>query len=227
MKRRDFVKLSALGSAAVLAKSCSTSSDKKQVPILETSKKIKVVSTWISGIDANKEAIRILSSNGSAITAVEKGLNVTESDPNNTSVGFGGMPDASGVVTLDASIMDDQYNCGSVTYLQNIEHPISVARKVMEETPHVMLSGKGAYDFAIEQGFTHKNLLTESSLQKWQEWKKDNSFNLPHINHENHDTIAMIAMDANGKMAAGCTTSGWAFKKHGRVGDSPIIGAGI
>ena len=186
-----------------------------------------MVSTWISGIDANKEAIRILSSNGSAITAVEKGLNVTESDPNNTSVGFGGMPDASGVVTLDASIMDDQYNCGSVTYLQNIEHPISVARKVMEETPHVMLSGKGAYDFAIEQGFTHKNLLTESSLQKWQEWKKDNSFNLPHINHENHDTIAMIAMDANGKMAAGCTTSGWAFKKHGRVGDSPIIGAGI
>ena len=227
MKRRDFVKVSALASAAVLAKSCSTSSDKKQVPFLEPSKKIKVVSTWISGIDANKEAIKVLSSNGSAISAVEKGLNVTESDPNNTSVGFGGMPDANGVVTLDASIMDDQYNCGSVTYLQNIEHPISVARKVMENTPHVMLSGKGAYDFAIEQGFPHKNLLTESSLQKWKDWKNENSFNLPQINHENHDTIAMIAIDENGKMAAGCTTSGWAFKKHGRVGDSPIIGAGI
>ena len=159
MKRRDFVKVSALGSAAMLANSCSTSSDKKQVPVLKPSKKIKVVSTWISGIDANKEVIKILASSGDAISAVEKGLNVTESDPNNTSVGFGGMPDANGVVTLDASIMDDQYNCGSVTYLQNIEHPISVARKVMENTPHVMLSGKGAYDFALEQGFPTKIFL--------------------------------------------------------------------
>ena len=211
----------------MLANSCSTSSDKKQVPVLKPSKKIKVVSTWISGIDANKEAIKILASSGDAISAIEKGLNVTESDPNNTSVGFGGMPDANGLVTLDASIMDDQYNCGSVTFLQNIEHPISVARKVMENTPHVMLSGKGAYDFALEQGFTHKNLLTENALKKWELWRKENSFDLPQINHENHDTIAMIAIDENGKMAAGCTTSGWAFKKHGRVGDSPIIGAGI
>ncbi len=227
MKRRDFVKVSALGSAAILAKSCSTSSDKKQVPIIQPSKKIKVVSTWVAGINANKEAIKILSSKGSAVHAIEKGLNVTESDPNNTSVGYGGMPDANGIVTLDASIMDHKYNCGSVTYLQNIEHPISVARQVMEKTPHVMLSGKGAYDFAIQQGFIHKNLLTESSLQKWEEWKKNNLLELPLINHENHDTIAMIAIDENGHMAAGCTTSGWAFKRHGRVGDSPIIGAGI
>ena len=158
------------------------------------------------GIDANREAIKILSSNGSAISAIEKGLNVTESDPN-TSVGYGGIPDASGVVTLDASIMDDQYNCGSVTFLQNIEHPISVARKVMENTPHVMLSGKGAYDFALEQGFTHKNLLTENALKKWKLWRKENSFDLPQINHENHDTIAMIAIDENGKMAA------WMYNK--------------
>tara|TARA_B100000683_G_C12402126_1_gene520180 strand:+ start:91 stop:1086 length:996 start_codon:yes stop_codon:yes gene_type:complete len=229
VKRRDFVKVGALGSAALITNSCSntSSSNNEQSILLTKSKEIKVVSTWISGIDANKEAFRILQSNGSAINAIEKGLNITESDPENTSVGLGGMPDANGLVTLDASIMDHNYNCGSVTYLQNIEHPISVARKVMEETPHVMLSGKGAYEFALEQGFKHKNLLTDNSLQKWQEWKDKKTLNLPIINHENHDTIAMIAQDENGNLAAGCTTSGWAYKKHGRVGDSPIIGAGI
>ena len=123
--------------------------------------------------------------------------------------------------------MDHEFNCGSVSYLQNIENPISVARKVMEDTPHVMLSGEGAYNFAMKNGFKHTNLLTENSKKSWKEWKKENNYKLPAINHENHDTIAMIALDHQGNLATGCTTSGWAYKMEGRVGDSPIIGAGV
>ena len=162
-----------------------------------------------------------------ALDAIEKGLNITESDLENTSVGIGGLPDANGEVTLDACIMDHEFNCGSVSYLKNIENPISVARKVMEDTPHVMLSGKGAYDFALQKKFKHKELLTESSKLKWEEWKQENKNVLPAINHENHDTIAMIALDGKGNLSTGCTTSGWAYKLAGRVGDSPIIGAGV
>ena len=143
-----------------------------------------------------------------ALDAIEKGLNITESDLENTSVGIGGLPDANGEVTLDACIMDHEFNCGSVSYLKNIENPISVARKVMEDTPHVMLSGKGAYDFAIQKKFKHKELLTESSKLKWEEWKQENKNVLPAINHENHDTIAMIALDGKGNLSTGCTTSG-------------------
>jgi isoaspartyl peptidase/L-asparaginase-like protein (Ntn-hydrolase superfamily) len=168
-----------------------------------------------------------MENNGMALDAIEKGLNITESDIENTSVGIGGLPDANGEVTLDACIMDHEFNCGSVSYLKNIENPISVARKVMEDTPHVMLSGKGAYDFAIQKNFKHKELLTDSSKEKWEEWKKENKNILPAINHENHDTIAMIALDGKGNLSAGCTTSGWAYKLAGRVGDSPIIGAGV
>jgi isoaspartyl peptidase/L-asparaginase-like protein (Ntn-hydrolase superfamily) len=187
----------------------------------------KVISTWNAGLQANKVAFGILENNGVALDAIEKGLNITESDLENTSVGIGGLPDANGEVTLDACIMDHEFNCGSVSYLKNIENPISVARKVMEDTPHVMLSGKGAYDFAIHKNFKHKELLTESSKKKWEKWKQENKNVLPVINHENHDTIAMIALDGKGNLSAGCTTSGWAYKLGGRVGDSPIIGAGV
>lgn len=229
MKRRDFVKAGAVGSTALIINSCSPNSslDKQRKDLLIRSQNIKVISTWNSGIEANKSAIAELKKGESALNAVERGLNITESDPSNNSVGLGGMPDENGVVTLDACIMDHEFNCGAVSFLQNIEHPISVARKVMEKTPHVMLSGKGAYDFAIKQGFEHIELLTEESYQKWVKWKNEKQKSYPEINHENHDTIAMIAIDQNGHMAAGCTTSGWAYKLHGRVGDSPIIGAGV
>jgi isoaspartyl peptidase/L-asparaginase-like protein (Ntn-hydrolase superfamily) len=228
MKRRDFVKVGAIGSTALILNSCSEkTTNKKTSESLIRSQNIKAISTWNAGLEANKVALIELKKGESALNAIEKGLNVTESDPNNTSVGIGGMPDENGLVTLDACIMDHEYNCGSVSFLQNIEHPISVARKVMENTPHIMLSGKGAYDFAIKNGFDHQNLLTESSLKKWLEWTAEKEKSYPEINHENHDTIAMITIDQNGQIAAGCTTSGWAYKLHGRVGDSPIIGAGV
>jgi N4-(beta-N-acetylglucosaminyl)-L-asparaginase len=229
VKRRDFVKLSYLGTTAIILDGCNTkdSSEKKQIVYPVATENIKVISTWNAGLQANEVAFRVLKNNGVALDAIEKGLNITESDIENTSVGIGGLPDANGEVTLDACIMDHKFNCGSVSYLKNIENPISVARKVMEDTPHVMLSGKGAYDFAIQKNFKHKELLTESSKQKWKEWKQENKNVLPAINHENHDTIAMIALDGKGNLSAGCTTSGWAYKLGGRVGDSPIIGAGV
>jgi N4-(beta-N-acetylglucosaminyl)-L-asparaginase len=229
MKRRDFVKLSSLGTTAIILDGCKTknSSEKKQMVYPIAAENFKVISTWNAGLQANKVAFGILENNGVALDAIEKGLNITESDLENTSVGIGGLPDANGEVTLDACIMDHEFNCGSVSYLKNIENPISVARKVMEDTPHVMLSGKGAYDFAIHKKFKHKELLTESSKKKWEKWKQENKNILPAINHENHDTIAMIALDGKGNLSAGCTTSGWAYKLGGRVGDSPIIGAGV
>ena len=104
---------------------------------------------------------------------------------------------------------------------------ISVARKVMEDTPHVMLVGKGAQDFAVSKGFQKRNLLTAKSKKSWEEWKLKQNLKRPEINHENHDTIGMLALDSAGNLSGACTTSGWAYKLHGRVGDSPIIGAGL
>ncbi|GAB5539097.1 MAG: N(4)-(beta-N-acetylglucosaminyl)-L-asparaginase [Salibacteraceae bacterium] len=185
-----------------------------------------VLSTWRHGLEANKAAWKILLSGGSALDAVERGVRITESDPSNMSVGLGGLPDRDGNVTLDACIMDGDGRCGSVAFLQEFENPISVARKVMDETEHVMLVGKGAQDFALEQGFRKTNLLTDASKKRWLEWKEKEAYK-PIINIENHDTIGMIAMDARGELSGACTTSGLAFKRHGRVGDSPIIGAGL
>jgi N4-(beta-N-acetylglucosaminyl)-L-asparaginase len=169
MKRRDFVKIGGLGTTALIIDGCKAkgNSEKKEILTLPHLNQVKVISTWNSGINANKTAIEALKNNKSALDAVELGLNVIESDPENTSVGIGGLPDENGNVTLDACIMDHQFNCGSVSYIQNIKNPISVARKVMEDTPHVMLSGKGAYNFAISKGFKHANLLTETSKESW------------------------------------------------------------
>jgi N4-(beta-N-acetylglucosaminyl)-L-asparaginase len=185
-----------------------------------------IISTWDFGAKANAEASEVLTNGGSLLDAVEKGINLIEADPDNTSVGIGGFPDRDGYVTLDACIMDSNGKAGSVTFLQNIVHPISVARVVMEKTPHVMLSGDGALQFALEQGFTKENLLTEKSRKAWEEWKIKSNYK-PVINIENHDTIGLLAMDMEGDLAGGCSTSGLAFKMHGRVGDSPIIGAGL
>lgn len=193
----------------------------------ETVKGPIVISTWNHGMEANRAAWQVLQTGGSALDAVETGVRVTESDENNRSVGLGGLPDRDGNVTLDACIMNHEQECGSVAYLQEIEHPISVARKVMEDTPHVMLVGSGAQDFAIEKGFEKKNLLTMEAKQAWEKWKSKQTLEKPQINHENHDTIGMLAMDKDGNLSGACTTSGWAYKTPGRVGDSPIIGAGL
>jgi N4-(beta-N-acetylglucosaminyl)-L-asparaginase len=157
---------------------------------------------------------------------VEAGVMVVEADPEERSVGYGGRPDRDGRVTLDACIMDENLNIGSVACLEHIMHPISVARRVMEKTPHVMLVGDGALQFALEQGFPKIKLLTPESEAEWKEWLKKSEYK-PKVNIENHDTIGMIALDAQGRLSGCCTTSGMAFKMHGRVGDSPIIGAGL
>ena len=190
-----------------------------------------IISTWNHGIDANAAAMKVLNNNGSVVDAVEQGVWIPESDPNNISVGYGGMPDRDGHVTLDACIMGPDGNAGSVCFLEGIMHPISVARLVMDSTPHVMLSGDGALQFAIENGFKKQNLLTPEMEKWWKKNLKSSGYN-PQPNWENepnkfHDTIGLLAVDENGDIAGACTTSGMGFKMHGRVGDSPIIGAGL
>lgn len=184
-----------------------------------------VLATWKNdaAVDA---ATKVLNDGGTALDAVEAGAKVPEADPGNSTVGYGGLPDREGIVTLDACIMNEKGDAGSVTFLPKIKHPISVARKVMEETPHVMLSGAGALQFALSQGFKEENLLTPESQEKWENWLKEKKYE-PKINIERHDTIGILAIDEQGRMSGACTTSGLAYKMHGRVGDSPIIGAGL
>lgn len=197
-----------------------------------------VISTWAPNVKANAAAWEILSKGGKALDAVEKGVMVPEADPEDTSVGYGGLPDRDGRVTLDACIMDEQGNCGSVMCLEHIMHPISVARQVMEKTPHVVLAGDGALQFALANGFKKENLLTANAEKIWKEWLKESKYDpmdtLKHMKtkrgagtKDNHDTIGMLAIDKTGNISGACTTSGMAFKMHGRVGDSPIIGAGL
>lgn len=238
--RRRFLQTSLLGSAAVLTRQdISAAAPLLYQPVLN---KPIVISTWDFGKAANAEAWTILGKGGRALDAVEAGVKIPEADPTNHSVGYGGLPDRDGKVTLDACIMDEKYNCGSVMALENIRHPISVARMVMEKTPHIVLAGDGARQFALANGFKKENLLTPESEKMWREWLKESKYH-PEINAENklynrekdsmpggpdnHDTIGMLAMDANGDLSGACTTSGLAYKYHGRVGDSPIIGAGL
>ncbi len=184
-----------------------------------------VISTW-KNEKANEAGVASLAKTGRALDAVEAAARIPEADPNDTSVGYGGLPDRDGHVTLDACIMDEKGNAGSVTFLEGIMHPISVARLVMEKTPHVMLSGAGALQFALDNGFKVENLLTESSKKAWEEWKKVAKYE-PKINSERHDTIGILALGTKGEISGACTTSGLAFKMHGRVGDSPIIGGAV
>ena len=199
----------------------------------------RVVSTWDFGVAANQAAWQVLSRGGGVLDAVEAGARVPEADPKNHSVGRAGYPDRDGRLTLDASIMDGNGDCGAVAAIEHIAHPISVARRVMEKTPHVLLVGDGALQFALEQGFAKEELLTPESEQAWREWLKKSEYK-PSANSENrtygkgkpgdasnHDTLGLLAVDAQGRLAGACTTSGMAWKLHGRVGDSPIIGAGL
>ena len=221
MSRRKFIKNTVLGSVASGGLGLSIKNLN-----FKTFCGPRIISTWNHGFEANKVAWNNLSSGKGGLTAVEYGVRVSEDDPNEMSVGLGGLPDRTGKVTLDACIMDNNNDCGSVSFLENIKNPISVARLVMEKTPHIMLSGKGAYDFAIEQGFKSQNLLTKKAEEAWQKWKKSSDYK-PVINIENHDTISMLLIDDNQDLFGACTTSGAAWKLHGRVGDSPIIGAGL
>jgi N4-(beta-N-acetylglucosaminyl)-L-asparaginase len=230
MERRKFLKNSGFGAAAVLTgpvvASCNdTRENKKPQGTGAVTKGPIVIATW-DVPNATAKAWETLHGGGSSLDAVEQGVMVEEADIKNQSVGKGGRPDRDGHVTLDACIMDKDSNCGAVVYLQNITHAVAVARKVMEDTPHVMLAGKGAEKFAIEKGFKQEELLTDKSKAEWLEWKKTSNYQ-PIINIENHDTIGMLAIDKNGDLSGACTTSGMAYKIAGRVGDSPIIGAGL
>ena len=217
MKRRDFLRSSALGLAIP--------SSLMNADTLKTNKNNPVIcSTWNFGLPANELAWKVLDNGGKAMDAAEAGARHAESDPENSSVGFGGLPDEKGNVTLDACVMDSTGNAGSVAFLQNIKHPVSVARKIMEETKHVMLVGEGARQFAVSNGFEEINLLTEQSEKDWKKWLKERREMTP---HETHDTLSVLVQDKMGDLAGACTTSGWAYKMHGRVGDSPIIGAGL
>ena len=221
MNRRDFIKRSTFFSSAYVIPKSGNLGD------FETSNSDPVViSTWDHGLKANKAAWEILAAGGDSIDAVEQGVRVVESDPNIRTVGMGGYPDRDGTVTLDACIMNYESNCGSVAFLTDIVNPISVARKVMEETPHVMLVGQGAKKFALKKGFKETNLLTDLSREEWNSWKDSSKYESI-INIENHDTIGSLALSGDGRLAGACTTSGSAYKMHGRVGDSPIIGAGL
>ena len=175
---------------------------------------------------ANEVSMPLLRSGVPILEALQRGVMAVESDPSCTSVGLGGLPDREGKVTLDACLMDHSGRCGGVAFLQDIENPIAVARMVMEKTPHVLLAGEGAQRFALAQGFERKNLLTEDAEKKWKKWLETSNYT-PEINIENHDTIGSVGIDSDGKMGGVCTTSGLAWKMHGRVGDSPLIGSGL
>lgn len=229
MKRRDFLRHTALATGAMVLPGVST----KALPVKQKRKAL-VMSTWAQNVKANKAAWDIISIKGSALDAVHAGVQVPEADPNDRSVGYGGFPDRDGHVTLDACIMDHLGNIGAVMGLEHIIHAISVARLVMEKTPHVQLVGDGALQFALQQGFKKENLLTPQSEAAWKEWLQKSQYDplmvideLQKAGVHNHDTIGMLALDQHGDLSGACTTSGMAFKMRGRVGDSPIIGAGL
>lgn len=238
LHRRRFLQLGSLGLSSFSF--AGFSSPKTAGPV----RKPIVISTWNEGINANKAAWQVLRNGGRALDAVEQGVMVTEASQN-CCVGLGANPDRDGYVTLDSCIMDEHANCGSVAFLERIKHPVSVARRVMEKTPHVMLVGSGAQQFAIEQGFPLEPAkLSDDAQKNYDNWLKKSEYK-PVINIENsksqtafaphrfdngqwnHDTIGMVAMDAAGNLSGSCTTSGMGFKMRGRLGDSPIIGAGL
>ena len=234
--RRKFIQTSALTSMALLFKKGFAAPLEniivKNNPI--------VISTWGPNVKSNAEAWKSLSAGGRAVDAVESGVQIAEADPDDMSVGYGGLPDRDGKVTLDACIMDEFGNIGAVMFLEGIKHPIRVARLVMEKTPHVQLAGEGALQFALSQGFKTENLLTPKAEKIWKEWLKESRYDPKQSidildeqskkirgQIDNHDTIGMIALDTAGNLGGACTTSGMAFKMRGRVGDSPIIGSGL
>lgn len=180
-----------------------------------------IIATWPNEKATTAAWLKLKETNY-ALDAVEAGARIPEADVLDTSVGYGGYPDRDGKVTLDACIMDEKGNAGSVVFLEGIMHPISVARKVMEKTPHVILAGEGALKFALAEGFKTENLLSEHAKETWENWLTKNDYH-----PGNHDTIGILAIDSEGRLCGACSTSGWAFKMNGRVGDSPILGAGL
>lgn len=239
MKRRDFIKMQGQGllglglamvwpaqGASESAKNPAESPKGAAAEPLKAGATPIVLSTWDYGLRTNEVAWRLLSQGGTALDAVLAGAEFAEMDPENAYVGLGGFPDRDGIVTLDASVMDHGYNMGMVAGLEQVPRAAALARAVMERTPHTLLVGDGALQFAKEQGFETMNLLTPSSEAAWKRWLETSRY-LPGVNVENHDTMGLVGLDAQGRLAGVCTTSGMAYKMHGRVGDTPLIGSGL
>ena len=238
--RRDFLRTSLLATTTLTVPRAVTLAEGVSRPSTQRPPTHgRVVSTWDFGVGANAAAWPVLARGSSALDAVETGARWAEADLCNTTVGHCGYPDRDGFLTLDASIMNGDGRCGAVAAIQDILHPVSVARAVMEKTPHVLLVGDGAQEFAVSQGFPKRPLLTDAARAAWKKWLETADYK-PQINVErqgtragtpgdqsNHDTLGILALDAHGGLAGACTTSGMAWKLHGRVGDSPIIGAGL
>lgn len=222
--RRNFVRAGALAGGGLIANQFSSSKIFSQSV---SAKKLIAVSTWSGTIKSSETAFTYLKEGKNSLDAIEAGIRMAEDDPSNSSVGYGGLPDEDGIVTLDASIMDWEGNAGSVAGIEGIKNPISVAKFVMQKTKHVMLVGNGAKKFALENGFKEENLLTENSRKAWEGWKKKNPHGINRVDENNHDTIGMLAIDNANNLSGGVSTSGMAWKIHGRVGDSPIIGAAM
>lgn len=227
--RRNFLKRSALVSAASITALDAFSIPK---PLLLDQKTNStpgpiIVSTWDFGKAPHEAAWKSISKNGSALDACIDGVTIVESDASNHSVGLGGYPDRDGHVTLDACVMNEEGNCGGVFFVEDILHVASLARLVMEKTPHVYLAGDGAVQFAMDNGFKKENLLTPEVKEEWEKWCKQNNYKPRVMDKANHDTVGMIALDKKGNLSGVCSTSGWAYKMRGRVGDSPNIGSGL
>ena len=219
MKRRNFIfDIFSVGIVSAM-------STKLRAVNLNFTPMVRSISTWKT-IEANQKAGQMLDKGEHALDAAVAGVAIEEENPKNTTVGYGGAPDRTGKVTLDACVMNHLGDCGSVVAVENIVNVARLAKDVMEKTPHVMLSGKGAEEFAISQGYKKTDLLTDQSKKEWEEWLKDQDYR-PIINIENHDTIGMLCIDKNNNLSGACTTSGLAYKMKGRVGDSPIIGSGL
>ena len=219
MKRRNFIfDIFSVGIVSAM-------STKLRALNLNFTPMVRSISTWKT-TEANLKAGQMLEKGQDALDAAVAGVAIEEENPKNTTVGYGGAPDRTGKVTLDACVMNHHGDCGSVVAVENIVNVARLAKDVMEKTPHVMLSGKGAEEFAISQGYKKTDLLTDQSKKEWKEWLKDQDYR-PIINIENHDTIGMLCIDKNNNLSGACTTSGLAYKMKGRVGDSPIIGSGL
>ncbi len=237
LSRRDFLKVSAAGLTLSAAGPLAIVGQAPREPIRPRRPAVVCSRGEYWGRKVNEPAWEILRSGGNVLDAVIKGAVVVELDPEDTSVGYGGLPNEEGEVELDASVMyGPTHNCGAVAALRHIKTPSLVARLVMERTDHMMLVGKGALKFALAHGFKKENLLTEKARLQWLKWKENLSDEddwLPPADGKYSEgdrptgTINVLGVDADGNLAGVTTTSGLAFKIPGRVGDSPIIGAGL
>jgi isoaspartyl peptidase/L-asparaginase-like protein (Ntn-hydrolase superfamily) len=218
--RRDFLRVASAAAVAAAATPRTRRAHAQAKPELPA-----VIATWDYGVALCAAAQQVFGKGGDLLDALEKGVNVVEDDPAVHSVGFNGLPNEDGVVQLDASIMDGRtHRAGAVAAIERIKNPISVARKVMEKTEHVLLVGAGANAFAKKLKFPEQELMSKEARADWEKTRdKRSSF---WRDGSRHDTVCAIAIDAKGNLASAVSTSGLAGKLSGRVGDSPLIGAG-